>query len=489
MATIEQSSTRVASVESSYRWQAIHSVEKRRFGNLLNFAEALWDGLVSAAAVAGSVYCYRMLHLGRQIHYSPKTIALAALASGALFVLMLDHEGAYCIGNSLLRIRETERVLRVTAYAGFLMLPIFYLAGQPIPRWILILALFAVAASLTAAKQVFYGFSQALRARGVGVRNVVIYGTGYSGRRVYSALARSPKLGLLPVAIVDDDIGAAGREVFGLGYRREPPLRVHRGPIRESLLRDFRADLLIIAIPDISAESFRTALRAARDAGVAVAYLPHRNPEPDQAIDYLDVDGLFLASPRKIPAYVGYDPFKKIFDAVVSLLILVVLSPLFAALALWVRIDSPGPAFFVQERIGKGGRRFRMFKFRSMYVDTPMYACSPVRGTDSRITRIGRFLRKSSLDELPQLLNVLRGEMSLVGPRPEMPFVVQRYTPSQWQRLGVTPGMTGLWQLSADRAFPIHENIQYDFYYIRNRGFFMDIAILLHTLAFAIKGV
>jgi lipopolysaccharide/colanic/teichoic acid biosynthesis glycosyltransferase len=124
-----------------------------------------------------------------------------------------------------------------------------------------------------------------------------------------------------------------------------------------------------------------------------------------------------------------------------------------------------------------------------MYVDAPKYALHPEDAEDARITPVGRFLRRTSLDELPQLINVLRGEMSLVGPRPEMPFIVEQYNAHQRQRLDVIPGITGLWQLSADRAFLIHENIFYDLYYIRHRSFFMDVAVLLHTIAFAMKGV
>jgi lipopolysaccharide/colanic/teichoic acid biosynthesis glycosyltransferase len=124
-----------------------------------------------------------------------------------------------------------------------------------------------------------------------------------------------------------------------------------------------------------------------------------------------------------------------------------------------------------------------------MYRDAPTYGYSPRAGEDPRITGIGRFLRRTSLDELPQLINVFRGQMSLVGPRPEMPFIVQQYTAWQRQRLAVKPGITGLWQLSADRAFLIHENMEYDLYYTRHRSLFMDVAILLHTFLFAARGV
>jgi lipopolysaccharide/colanic/teichoic acid biosynthesis glycosyltransferase len=124
-----------------------------------------------------------------------------------------------------------------------------------------------------------------------------------------------------------------------------------------------------------------------------------------------------------------------------------------------------------------------------MYHDVPPYGYSPRAQRDPRITRVGRFLRRSSLDELPQLLNVFLGQMSIVGPRPEMPFIVEQYTPLQRQRLVVKPGMTGLWQISADRAFLIHENLEYDLYYVRRRSLFMDIAILLHTFLHAAHGI
>jgi lipopolysaccharide/colanic/teichoic acid biosynthesis glycosyltransferase len=165
----------------------------------------------------------------------------------------------------------------------------------------------------------------------------------------------------------------------------------------------------------------------------------------------------------------------------------VLLGPLFLLIAFLIKVDSRGPALFIQKRVGRNGELFNIFKFRSMYINAPKYDFSPTTSVDPRITRIGRFIRQTSLDEFPQLINVLLGHMSLVGPRPEMPFIVQNYTPAQRQRLQMTPGITGLWQLSADRAHQIHENIQYDFYYIRNRGFFLDIAILIHTLFFAIR--
>ena len=117
-----------------------------------------------------------------------------------------------------------------------------------------------------------------------------------------------------------------------------------------------------------------------------------------------------------------------------------------------------------------------------MKVDAPKYATTPKNSQDPRITRVGRFLRKTSLDELPQLFNVMKGEMSLVGPRPEMPFIVEQYNDLHKQRLNVKPGITGLWQISADRRLAIHENMDYDIYYIYNQNLLLDIVIILRTI-------
>jgi lipopolysaccharide/colanic/teichoic acid biosynthesis glycosyltransferase len=165
------------------------------------------------------------------------------------------------------------------------------------------------------------------------------------------------------------------------------------------------------------------------------------------------------------------------------------LSPVFILLALLVKLNSKGPVIFLQKRVGLNGKRFLFYKFRSMYMDAPVYAVTPQSGRDTRITPIGRFLRRTSLDELPQLWSVFKGQMSLVGPRPEMPFIVAKYNDLQRQRLNVKPGITGLWQISADRKNAIHENMDYDIYYINNQSFLLDVVILLRTVWSCVRGV
>jgi lipopolysaccharide/colanic/teichoic acid biosynthesis glycosyltransferase len=180
---------------------------------------------------------------------------------------------------------------------------------------------------------------------------------------------------------------------------------------------------------------------------------------------------------------------KRICDVVGSVFLLILLFPLFLLIAVFIKLDSRGPVFFRHDRVGKDGKNFVLWKFRSMRTNVPKYEASPLSAADARLTRVGRLIRRLSLDEMPQLINVLRGEMSLVGPRPEMPFIVDRFHPAKCQRTVAKPGITGLWQISPARAFPIHENLHYDLHYIRNQSLFLDCAIIVRTIAAVIRGI
>jgi lipopolysaccharide/colanic/teichoic acid biosynthesis glycosyltransferase len=247
--------------------------------------------------------------------------------------------------------------------------------------------------------------------------------------------------------------------------------------------------LVLVGIPSIARERLDSIAVEAAAANCNVAFVPELSRVKDSSTSYADFDGLLVASLNGSSSRPAYEIAKATVDRMGALLLILLTLPAWLVIAALIRLDSKGPVFFYQTRIGRRGVPFRMFKFRSMRVDAPKYGYHPSGTFDPRVTRVGRWLRRSSLDELPQLLNVLLGTMSLVGPRPEMPFIAEKYTPFEQQRLAVTPGITGLWQISADRAFMIHENLQYDLYYIHNRNFFMDIALLVHTLMFAMRGV
>lgn len=180
---------------------------------------------------------------------------------------------------------------------------------------------------------------------------------------------------------------------------------------------------------------------------------------------------------------------KRSIDVLISGIALAVLSPLLIVIAIAVKLDSPGPILFSHQRVGHRGKRFWILKFRTMYVQAPKYQRSPSTPEDARITRVGRVLRRLSIDEVPQLVNVLFGEMSLVGPRPEMPYITKNYTTLQRKRFAVLPGITGLWQISPARAFPIHQHIEYDLYYIARQSVLLDLAILCRTTASVVRGI
>lgn len=192
---------------------------------------------------------------------------------------------------------------------------------------------------------------------------------------------------------------------------------------------------------------------------------------------------------------------KRVLDITVALIGLIALAPVFAVVAVLIKLDSPGPVFFKGKRVGQHGTPFRILKFRSMVADAPEKGASITCRDDTRITKMGRFLRSSKLDELPSLVNVLRGEMSLVGPRPEAPDWVERYKPEQRAVLSVKPGITGLAQIKyrheetllngaeLETEYPkiMEDKLSIDLDYVENRSLVLDVRVLLQTGATLFK--
>ena len=199
-----------------------------------------------------------------------------------------------------------------------------------------------------------------------------------------------------------------------------------------------------------------------------------------------------LEAPSR-PSWFRYETVKRALDLAMATLGLIASAPIWLAIVIAIKLDSPGPVIFVQERVGLHGRRFRFYKFRSMHVDAErrlaeLRAQNEVDGPvfkmrkDPRISKVGAFLRRTSLDELPQLLNVLKGDMSMVGPRPPLPREVEKYRPSDIVRLSVKPGLTCLWQIRGRSTLGFETWMEYDREYISNLSLWLDLSILARTV-------
>ncbi len=319
-------------------------------------------------------------------------------------------------------------------------------------------------------------------------RRALVVGDAGTAERLADEFDRRPWTGVSVVGYTSDALDA--------------PARVPRlGAVEETLrlIDEHQVDEVIFALPHQQQERVARLSLSLLQEPVMVHMIPGvldlifaRTPvETVGGIPLISLRESALTEPQRI--------FKRLFDIVASAALLLLLAPLMLLIALLIKLESPGPVFFLQERIGEQGRRFKMIKFRSMYQDADRrwreVARRDEQGNlihksedDPRVTRVGRRLRRTSLDELPQLINVLRGEMSLVGPRPEMPYIAAEYQPWQWQRFRVPPGITGWWQVNGRSDKPMHLHTEDDLYYIQNYSLWLDLRILFKTVIVVVQG-
>jgi exopolysaccharide biosynthesis polyprenyl glycosylphosphotransferase len=264
------------------------------------------------------------------------------------------------------------------------------------------------------------------------------------------------------------------------------------------LVEPLRVDRVIITPGRADDSGVINLVHAATSLGLKVSVLPRVFQVVGSSSQFDDVEGVPLLSLRPLALTRSARTVKRIFDIVGSALCLAPLSPLISAIALLIRLDSPGPVFFRQSRIGRDGKPFQMLKFRTMVADADhlkdeLRHLNEAEGLfkihkDPRVTRLGRVLRRMSLDELPQLLNVMRGEMSLVGPRPLV--LDEDILLDGWRRrrLHLTPGMTGHWQILGSARIPLEEMARIDYLYVSNWSLWLDVKILLRTIPYVLTG-
>jgi exopolysaccharide biosynthesis polyprenyl glycosylphosphotransferase len=358
----------------------------------------------------------------------------------------------------------------------------FVMRDRELPRLAIGMALVASVTLVVLGRRAVRRLSAWLLSAGVGTQPALIYGAGDTGRQMADRLLRNPQYGLLPVGFIDDgEAPAENRVCFGPGRKR--CLEFLGGADRLVYTMKSRGiSVLLVAIPRLSSEDLADIQEKCRDSQLLCYHVPLFSAGPLRRFSITFIGDMPLVCERAPSASLLSRFAKRAFDLAVSGLLLILFSPLFLAVAIAIRLASPGPVFFVQQRAGRFGLNFGMVKFRSMHISAPAYAEKPGSAVDPRIFPLGRLLRKTSMDELPQLWNVFKGEMSLVGPRPEMPQVVEKYNAVHRERFAVLPGMTGLWQVSADRNLPIHENVDYDLYYVYNQSLLLDLVILGRTV-------
>ncbi|MBC7810065.1 MAG: sugar transferase, partial [Burkholderiales bacterium] len=332
-----------------------------------------------------------------------------------------------------------------------------------------------------------------LRSRGIGVQRVLIVGAGDVGQAVLRTMVARKELGYQPVGYLDDNPArgdvSIGR-IQGLGG-------VNR---LAATIREQKVDLVVITLPWSQHDRILELVRDCYRKGAEVRVVPDVLQLNLRQVQVENLDGIPLLSVN------GHVPFRgssRLLKRTIDLALIALVSPLilivFALTALAIRLEGPGPIFYRGRRVGENRREFDIFKFRSMIPDAEALRAQLVQeqqqdprrpkiANDPRITRVGRFIRMTSIDELPQLWNVVLGQMSLVGPRPPTPDEVALYEPWHMQRLKILPGMTGLWQTSGRSNVPFEEMCLIDIYYIENWSLKMDVSILLRTIPYVLLG-
>lgn len=419
------------------------------------------------------------------------------LALVASMLLLLAVRGMY-------RLRATGTALRqfsalfTSAAIGFALYSIYEFLLRSTPyvmaantRAVVIFA-WGAAVVVPFAGRLLLGFAIALAFRlGVGRARLVVIGSGRAGKLVLQHFAALPSLGMQVVGFVQDR--GDGQADFGrfkaLGMLDD----------LEAILRAQRASQAVIALPSSRQGEIARCVRICERNAVAFRLVPDLQEFSLTRFDVEMIAGLPLITLRRLPPSDWQRGAKRALDVAGAALGLALGAPLWLLIALLVRLDSPGPALYRQTRIGRFGQPFTTYKFRSMYLDadarraalaTDNYAG---RGLfklrrDPRVTRVGRVLRRASLDEIPQLWNVLRGEMSLVGPRPPMPDEYARYEDWEKRRLEVLPGLTGLWQVRGRSDISFEEMVLMDLYYVENWSLGLDMQLLLKTLPVVVFG-
>jgi exopolysaccharide biosynthesis polyprenyl glycosylphosphotransferase len=409
-------------------------------------------------------------------------IVITLWAAVFLFASVYDPKNIYKATD------ELQNVTIATGLASLVFAGILYLFFREFSRWLFVLFV---------ALDLFFLLGWRLWARFVFrlgrlpavEKRVLIIGAGRVGRRVGQMIGSNNWMGLQLVGYLDDT-----RD----GQRQQLPIMGWVAEARQIVERE-KVDDVVIALPQRAYGQVNKLVIDLHDLPVNVRVVPDYFSLALYRASVEDFGGLPMINLRDPALNEVQRLVKRLFDLIVGGVTFTLALPFLGLIALAIKLDSAGPVFFRQQRVGENGRIFAMYKFRSMIVGAEKLQ-HKVNGEDEngnlihkseddpRVTHVGRFLRRTSLDELPQLINVLKGEMSLVGPRPELPWLVGQYELWQRKRFAVPQGMTGWWQVNGRSDKPMHLHTEDDLYYVQNYSLWMDIYILLKTPWVVLRG-
>lgn len=451
----------------------------RKYSQL--FASLVWlfDMVVVTAAFAAALYL-RFHEQSPPIQPSHETTVLTWVTCLAVFTVVFRWGGLYASHRISKRLEETFRIFRAVALSMLIIVTAtYFLREERYSRLTLMFFGIFSFVLLASTRSLARNFLAHLRRRGHNLRHALIIGSGELGYAVAERLESSREYGIKVAGMLSQDMYAVGQKVGGI-----PVLGSYDDLGR--IISESQIDQVYLALPLAQQPRLQELLQALAATPVDVKLVPDVYQYMTAARGGIeDIGGLPVVSLRHGPVH-GWDAVaKRLFDLSFGTLITLLAAPVMLVTAALVKLTSPGPVFYAQERMGLDGRTFKILKFRSMRVDAESSGAKWATASDNRTTSIGAFIRKYSLDELPQFINVLRGEMSLVGPRPERPVFIDQFKtqiPDYHMRHKVKAGITGLAQVEGWRgSTSLEKRIERDIYYIEHWSLWLDFKILLRT--------
>lgn len=395
-------------------------------------------------------------------------------------------------------LEEVGRMATATAAGITLMMAVtFFFQPAPFSRLLLFWALLFIVVFIAIARLLRRFILSVLYHRGIGVDRVLVVGSGETGRSLIRTLLARPDLGYAVVGYLDD-----ANEANNIGLGRIPRLGTY-DDLDDVLRAQKPIHTVFIALPGEMHAQLLHLLQICQQHDVRAQVVPDLLQLSLNRVEFVNMAGVPLLRVRDMAAMghisSGGQFLKRSLDLALIIVLAIPTLIVMGIIALAIKLDTPGPVLYSGTRIGRDGRPFRMYKFRSMVADADQQkeALLPLNEAqgpifkikdDPRLTRVGRFIRRLSLDELPQIYNVLLGQMSLVGPRPPLPEEVALYKPWHFQRLAVVGGLTGLWQVSGRSDLTFDELCLLDIYYIENWSLGLDVRILLQTIPHLLTG-